>query len=359
MTAQRPLRYAVIEITNACNLRCSHCASTSGKRRANEFSFREITELLGNIAELGGEEITIIGGEALLREDWFEICEEVNAHGMRLILISNGILIKTEETLTKINRLRPYLIGISIDGASRQSYIHHRGIDQFEHVISLLYRLTEAGHKHVNAITTFMQSNLYEFDTFADLFDNTGITWQVQLANRGGKRFEKSHFITKQQFAWFVEKMKDVYLNRKSLHIRHMDDFGYCPIDPALQFIHKTFKGCIAGKELIGVRSNGDLSGCLSLGDEFIEVNLRDVPLKDIWISDQYFRRTRYKEAYLRGHCRRCPFARNCLAGCTSIAFSATGTVGYNPYCIRSLETESILKSVLEQSPRMYENGEK
>ena len=37
----KPIRFAVLEFTNACNLRCPHCASTSGKRRENELTTAE------------------------------------------------------------------------------------------------------------------------------------------------------------------------------------------------------------------------------------------------------------------------------------------------------------------------------
>ncbi|MBN2340413.1 MAG: radical SAM protein [Deltaproteobacteria bacterium] len=343
------LTYAVIEITNRCNLRCRHCASTSGKARPNELSFDEIAALLESIRSLGGEEITIIGGEALLREDWYEICLLVTQLEMRLILISNGLQM-TSETLSKLRALSPYLVGFSLDGATRESYRQMRGVDGFDHVMTLLEQLVDDGHPNVNAITTFTRDNLYQFDEFADLFDRKNITWQVQLANGGGKRFNTNQFITKADFTFFVERMKAAYRNRPNLRLRHMDDFGYCPIDPTLNFLHQTWHGCIAGRELIGVRSDGDVMGCLSLGDGFSEENIRRVPLQEIWTSDKYFTRFRNKQNLLTGACKQCPAADDCRAGCTSIAYSATGDIGYNPYCIRALENEEIISAVFREA---------
>ena len=342
-----PLRYAVIEITNKCNLNCAHCASTSGKARDDELSFDEIIALLSDIKVLGGEEITIIGGEALLRDDWYAICKQVHQLGMRLILITNGILFN-ESTLEKMRRLRPWLIGISVDGASRDSYRRMRGVDRFDHVMHTLHRLEQDGHPHVNAITTFVRDNIEEFDNFASLFENTGITWQVQLANRGGQRFKRETFITRQQFAEFVNKMTHAYLNRPTLQLRHMDDFGYCPIDPALRFLHHTWQGCIAGRAVIGVRSDGDVMGCLSLGDGFSVANIREESLASIWSSKIYFEQFRNKAEYLTGGCRRCPHGPECGAGCTAIAVSATGHMGNNPYCIRQLEMENVVTALVD-----------
>ena len=342
----KPLRYAVIEVTNQCNLRCPHCASTSGIARENELSLSEIDTLLENIHDLGGEEITLIGGELFLREDWREICMKVVDSGMELIIISNGLLIQQEHR-EFLKSIKPKLIGISIDGARRDSYAQLRGIDRFDFVHELLHNLLKDGHENINAITTIMKSNLSEFDDFVELFDNTGITWQVQLASLGGERFAKDLFISRKEFAWLVDKMKDVFLNRSdTFKLRHMDDFGYFPIDPSLKFLHQTWNGCIAGRELIGVRSNGDILGCLSLGDDFIEANIRKEKLKDIWKSNDFFNQFRRKKEQLKGECKKCAFAEECQAGCSCIAYSATGSINSNPYCIRSIELEEILDSI-------------
>jgi radical SAM protein with 4Fe4S-binding SPASM domain len=342
-----PLRYAVIEITNRCNLRCAHCASTSGHARENELSLDEIRSTLSTIKRLGGEEITVIGGEALLRDDWYDVCAAVNDLSMRLILISNGLLMRSDDVLAKLRKLRPHLIGISIDGAHRESYRALRGVDGFDHCLRLLKRLRDDGHAEVNAITTMMKANLREFDAFADLFDGTGITWQVQIANRGGARFGKEQFISRDEYAWLAGKMRDVFVNRQGVRLRHMDDFGYFPLDAKLRFLHETWHGCIAGVELIGVRSNGDVLGCLSLGDDFVEGNLRRETLEAIWESGRYFERFRNKEELLCGECAGCAYARECRAGCTCIAHSATGDIGSNPYCIRSIETQEALGDII------------
>ncbi len=342
MNEVKQLQRAVLEITNRCNLRCSHCASNSGTLRENELPFDVIRALLQTIKRLGGEEITILGGEPLMRPDWFEICQLVNQLEMDLIIISNGVLMGDAERCL-MKQLNPLVIGISIDGANAESYHAHRGIDAFKDVVRLLHQLLTDGHSHVNGITTITHSNLHEFDAFADLFDSTGITWQIQIANKGGSRFDEREFITREDFRWLTEKMKDVFLNRPSLLLRHMDDFGYFPIDPALRFLHETWEGCSAGRTLIGIRSNGDILGCLSMGDEFIEANVRTVDLEHFWKANDSFKRFRGKADQLVGHCRSCPYSCKCQAGCSSIAWSATGDIGCNPYCIRSLEEEDVL----------------
>lgn len=341
-----PLRFAVLEITNRCNLRCAHCASDSGLPRENELTLAEWGETLAEIHFLGGQEITLIGGELFLRPDWAEIADAVNGLGMRLVLISNGLPLRDGGTLARVRALRPFLIGISVDGATPESYRRSRGVDGFDTAQALLHRLVSDGLTNVNAITTFTKGNLREFDRFADLYDGTGITWQIQIANRVGSRFLPGEFVGRDDYRWLVDRIRDAVVNRPTLHLMPMDDFGYFPLDPALRFLHPRWDGCIAGRRLIGVRSDGDVLGCLSLGDPFVEANLRKEPLRQIWRSETSFSRLRHKEKELTGACTRCAHAAECRAGCTGIAYSATGGIGCNPYCIRALETEEILAGV-------------
>ena len=53
------------------------------------------------------------------------------------------------------------------------------------------------------------------------------------------------------------------------------------------------------GRHVIGIRANGDVLPCLSLGGQFVEDNLRRRPLVDIWRDPNSFPRFRNKSASL------------------------------------------------------------
>ena len=88
-TRARPL-YAVWEITLRCDLACRHCGSRAGVARPDELSTAECLELVRQMAELGVQEVTVIGGEAYLRDDWLEIVRAIRAHGMQCGMTSGG-----------------------------------------------------------------------------------------------------------------------------------------------------------------------------------------------------------------------------------------------------------------------------
>ena len=338
-----PIGLCVLELTNRCNLRCPHCASDSGCQRDDELSGAELHQVFRDLAELGCHTMSMLGGELLLRPDWFDICRDARAAGMDLQLITNGLLVD-DAVRKKFLELEPQTVCVSLDGASRETYRRQRGVDGYDRCMELLHRLVEDGHRQVSAITTFSSLNIHEFDRFVDLFIDTKIVWQVQLVHKAGHRFDDRLLLDRGQYAFFADKVTycmNEYNGR--LKLRHMDDFGYFAITPKLRFTHQIWDGCPAGRRGIGVRSNGDVLGCLSLGDDFVEANLRRMPLKEIWTSDRYFRRFRDKERLLCGKCAKCTFGHICKAGCTAMAISGSGSPGDNPYCVRRLEEERIL----------------
>src|SRR5258706_5379345 len=87
--AARPA-YAVWEITLRCDLACRHCGSRAGKARANELSTAEALVLVDQMADLGVEEVSLIGGEVYLREDWLSIVRRVRARGMICGIVTGG-----------------------------------------------------------------------------------------------------------------------------------------------------------------------------------------------------------------------------------------------------------------------------
>lgn len=82
--------YAVWELTLACNLSCSHCGSRAGAARQDEMSTAEALDVVDQLAEVGIEEVTLIGGEAFLRPDWLQIAAAITRRGMRCTVTTGG-----------------------------------------------------------------------------------------------------------------------------------------------------------------------------------------------------------------------------------------------------------------------------
>src|SRR5581483_6708878 len=83
----RPI-YAVWEITLACDLACRHCGSRAGRGRPDELTTSEALDLIDQMARLDVKEITLIGGEAYLRDDWLDLVRAIHGHGIPVSMTS-------------------------------------------------------------------------------------------------------------------------------------------------------------------------------------------------------------------------------------------------------------------------------
>src|ERR1700728_629169 len=82
--------YVVWELTLACDLACHHCGSRAARAPPDELTTEECLDLADQIAALGANEVTIIGGEAYLRDDWTQIIRRIRKHGMRCGMAAGG-----------------------------------------------------------------------------------------------------------------------------------------------------------------------------------------------------------------------------------------------------------------------------
>src|SRR3954468_11248256 len=107
--------YVVWEITLACNLKCIHCGSRAGQRRAKEFTTDEATDVVRQLADLGPREISIIGGEAFVRKDWLTLVRAIHDHGIDCTMQTGGYKLSRDmlEAAAKAGLLG---LGVSVDG---------------------------------------------------------------------------------------------------------------------------------------------------------------------------------------------------------------------------------------------------
>jgi radical SAM protein with 4Fe4S-binding SPASM domain len=110
---------AHLDITYRCNERCVHCYLDHDD--AGEMSFAEIDRLLGQMAEAGVFQLTISGGEPLLRKDFFAILRRARDLGFNVKLKTNAILIGEAEAAA-LREL--YLDSVQISVYSHRGEVH-------------------------------------------------------------------------------------------------------------------------------------------------------------------------------------------------------------------------------------------
>jgi radical SAM protein with 4Fe4S-binding SPASM domain len=118
-------------------------------------------------------------------------------------------------------------------------------------------------------------------------------------------------------------------------------DIGYFSkhLDKITKINKETWGGCTAGVNTLGISSNGNIKGCLSLSDQFIEGNIREESLVEIWNNPKSFTLNRnFKKHFLKGICANCKYGVLCEAGCSDLACSFSGSPYNDPYCFYRIE---------------------
>ena len=115
---------AELDITYRCNLQCQMCQRWQDPRR-DELSLETYRHLAHEFTELGVHQISVAGGEPLLREDVFRIIESFAKRGMSVNLCTNGMLI--EKYRRDITESGATCITVSLDGATAGCHDAIRG----------------------------------------------------------------------------------------------------------------------------------------------------------------------------------------------------------------------------------------
>ncbi len=333
----------VWETTLNCNMNCMHCGSSAGTQRAKELTTNQGLNLCKNLCELGTKIISLMGGEALLRKDWKIFAHNIRDLGMNVTLMSNGWLIN-EKIISELIKIEPYAVSISIDGGTAKTHDAircHSG--SFDRCIKSLELLTKT-NLPTTVITTVHKQNFSELPLLRDFLLNKGIAWQIQMANAVG-RFPKNLILSKEEFysvALFIASCRKKY-SIKQLPIMGAHNFGYhSQILPDIMVL--PWMGCQAGITALGIQSDGGIKGCLSLPDEFIEGNILNKKILDIWNEPNSFSYNRnFKIEELGKKCIDCKYGKRCKGGCLTVSSSLTGKNHSDPYCLRLIEKEIIV----------------
>ena len=103
------------------------------------------------------------------------------------------------------------------------------------------------------------------------------------------------------------------------------------------------WEGCQAGLTGFCIDSVGNVKGCGALYDEaFIEGNLRDRRLREIWCDENKFSYNRaFDVGKLTGPCKDCDLADICKGGCRASNYFTTGAPYESAFCPRNLNAKA------------------
>ncbi|MBI5212499.1 MAG: radical SAM protein [Nitrospirae bacterium] len=299
-------RRLVLELTNACNLKCIMCG-----RNESVFNnrFLDMSYLYNNIADVLEyvEEVTLFGwGEPTIHPEFGKIVEFLDKYPVHKYFLTNG------STLRKISDylfdFKVDIMAISLDGATAETNNRIRLGSDFDRIVADLKdivqqrRVRNVSYPYVNFALTLMKQNLHELPDMVNLAHEIGIeeVKAVYLTTFSEKLEEEVLWNkadeVKEVFAEAVEWGRARGIKVKLPHIQGEDIAGT-----------KFHKDCFVGWRDFFIGSDGNIRPCQSISRNMFHIS-KYRTLMEAWNSEEmmHFRSVVNEQKKMWDECKRC-----------------------------------------------------
>ncbi|MBV8636917.1 MAG: pyrroloquinoline quinone biosynthesis protein PqqE [Candidatus Eremiobacteraeota bacterium] len=358
MNAPRPLSL-LCELTYRCNLQCPYCYNPLDYHAyRDELTEDEWKRVVREAAELGVVQLHLSGGEPTLRRDLAGIVREASTSRMYVNLITQGTFLD-ETALDGLVDAGLAHVQISIQAPEEEladriagTRVHQRKLEAIERVLQRNVALT------INCVL-----HRVNHDRIADV---------IAFAERYGVR--RLELANVQFYGW-------AYRNRLALMpTRAQVERGMQVVEDARRrlgdrmqityvlpdYFEEYPKPCMLGwgNAFITVAPDGRTLPCPAAAaiTTLPRVNVRDVPLREIWEDSQLFNAYR-GTGWMPEPCRMCDRREIDFGGCRCQAFLLTGDAGAtDPACRLSPDHDLVVawrdgRDVLPFAPRIVEKA--
>ncbi|MFX1419142.1 MAG: radical SAM protein [Promethearchaeota archaeon] len=352
-------------VTHRCNLNCTHCYVDQD---SNEIPFDEACAIIDQLSEAKNFILIFFGGEALLRDDIFDLMRYANEKNINVALASNGTLI-TPRIAKKLKNIGVGYVQVSIDGL-KDIHEQIRGKGTFEKAISAIKNCLNEG-LYTCIGTTITKQNVHQIYDLVDLAKSLNVQkFEIVDFVPSGKASLKAHItLTPFQIEKFSLVICDIWQNLmkegypltlsyknpvfarilaqrfpkvitapffKSIFSREAISYFnfserlgsgvFSKQSPFSPFI----TGCECGVFTIHIKSNGDVTPC-PLNPVYLG-NVRKHHVQNIWQASPIL--NQYRGLKYEGQCGKCNFKTIC-DGCRAKAFISSGSnITSDPTCM-------------------------
>jgi len=300
------------ELTYACNLACTHCLSSSGRRDPKELTTPEALGLIDEIAAMQIFYINIGGGEPMIRSDFFQIIEHAVDRDVGVKFSTNGTRI--DPVAARRLAAMDYLdIQISIDGADAATSDKIRGLGTYDQARRAMDNLKDANFGQFKISVVMTRDSVEQLDAFEELARGYGAELRLtrlRPSGRGVDVWDQLH-PTRQQnrdlYYWLLDR-PNVLTGDSFFHLSALGT----PLDG--------LNLCGAGRVVCLIDPVGNVYACpFVIHDEFLAGNIRAAGFDAVWTNSELFRSLR--EPGNPGACGSCGSYDACRGGCMAAKF--------------------------------------
>ena len=325
-------------ITNNCNLRCSYCSHfSSGSDNGTDLSLEEWLLFMEELNQCAVFNVTLSGGEPLIRKDFKEIVDGIIKNHMRFSILSNGTLLDDELAGYLKSTGRCDSFQISIDGPGPDEHDVFRGKGSFEKALRGLKILMKHDIPATVRVTVH-KHNVKQLDKIAELLlEDIGLRgFSTNSASYFGLCRQNSADISLNidEYSYAMEKLLE--LNRK-YNGRIGAQAG--PLSSAYHWIkmEESIKNGIKSHPRCGkltscggvfskmaINPDGTMTPCSQLSHIKMGRINRD-SLKNVWQNHPELKRLRERRDIPLDSfefCKGCKYISYCRGGCPALAYT-------------------------------------
>lgn len=343
-------------VTNTCSAGCAHCYMDGGRPDEGELGTDALKRALEVLAGMKVFHVAMGGGELFERPDWLEIAEYARSVGLVPNLTTSGRGL-TPELAQKLRIFGQ--VNVSVDGVGAYAETF-RGQGMFAAADCALDLLIEAGAATgINCVI-----GRRNFEGIPQLFEYAGTKGLKEIeflrfkpSGRGKSVYlqERTTYEQNRALAPLLARLSAQY------QITAKIDCSFVPMlcchKPPLETLEAIATyGCEAGNVLLGVRSNGKVSGC-----SFLERSGGSVfDLPQLLGDNGPFQVLRTWPERAPEPCRSCAYLQICKGGCHGVAEYLTGDPDQpDPDCPFVVEYQGNQEPQIAQMPQiLLGNGE-
>jgi MoaA/NifB/PqqE/SkfB family radical SAM enzyme len=182
-------KYACIQLTTRCNMRCSFCRFWSEDVPAGgEMTLEEYRSLADALSDYGFLLTTLEGGEPFMRKDVVDIVRIFAAKHLAM-MYTNGWFVDQDKAKALFDA-GLHRIGVSIDYPDAARHDGKRGMKgAFERAVRAVEHLRAAapyGRTQVNIIAVLMRDNQDEMESMLKLAEELDVGFEINVLSKAG-----------------------------------------------------------------------------------------------------------------------------------------------------------------------------
>ena len=340
----RYIRTAHWSITGHCNYRCKHCYMSAPDAKFGELSHEQVMDVVQQLIDCGVREVSLTGGEPLVRRDFLDIVDALLAGGVHITTIySNGRLV-TDKLLDELaaRGIHPEF-NMSFDGVDGW-HDWLRGIDGAGRIAEEAFRrcrdkgfptgaemCIHQGNKHTLRATVRYLAGLGCQSLKTTPISNVG-AWKENGYGESISVDELYHL--------YYDYIPHYYADGMPLALQLGGFFMADPDEPdrydlpSLKSCRKPEATCVCGhaRMVMYISAEGRTLPCMALSGMDIQEDfplITEVGLSRCITDSRYMRLLDTRASEVLAHneeCRTCPHALQCLGGCRASALETSPT---------------------------------